>query len=221
MTLLGASKGLFFGAPAFAATAMKADLAQLGTFHGLWPRFSWWLTGKAVLRDLPDYQPAIYAGTLNVQDSVDDAILLPTLVVICEACPTPINADDGMDFIKGYAVGCEVLKSAPEGAKRARRLWQCDISRRGILFGDAASVEEIEDPYCRDISVYSDEVLIASGNTDDLTWSVADLVARASQMHPLPEGFVISCGIAVNHAVLHNGQPLTIKIDGLPGLTIG
>lgn len=213
---------LFATAPAFADAAMHARFAESGGLSGLWQQFSWWMSGKSVLRDLPDFTPAIMFGHTGSTILPDGAQLRPTLLIRCGPCPTPVSADDGMDYITAYAAGCEVIAPAPS---KIAPLWQHDAARLGVMVGSWASADEIEDPYCRPIQVLSGNNEIGTGNTDDLTWSVADLVAAASQIMPLPDGFIISCGMAVRSK---NGKPIiwpavqsiTIEVEGLGPLSL-
>ncbi len=130
-----------------------------------------------------------------------------------------------MDFIRGYAAGCEVITPSPMPHKATKPLWAQNTNNRSLLVGEMSSIEEIEDPYCRSISVTSGGELKASGNTDDLTWSVADLVAAASTLMPLKQGQIISCGMSVK---AQSGQPLSgptasdycVEIEGLSPLIL-
>jgi len=173
------------------------------------------------MRDLPDYRPAIAFGTTRpLNHTPDNAMIAPTLVIECASCPTPVDADDGMDFIKGYAVGAEVLLPSPHPTTSAHPLWENDTHNRRLIIGAAADIDEIEDPYCREISVYSDDKLITGGNTDNLTWSVADLVSAVSQLMPINDGMLISCGIATNPIKRADCPNLRIEIKGLSSLIL-
>lgn len=213
-------RALFFGAPAFAEQAMSAALNDLSGPNRLWQQISWWMAKKPVLRDLPDYQPPLYAGALSSEAAKKGDLLLPTLVVICSSCPSPVSEDDGMDFIKGYAVGCEIVRPAPKSMKGAQHLWQGSAADRNLMIGELSSIDDIEDPYCRDISVAANGKTITAGNTDNLTWSVASLVAAASNITPIEEGFALSCGIATDRTITYDGAPITIQIDGIGPLTV-
>ncbi|MEN8721611.1 MAG: fumarylacetoacetate hydrolase family protein [Alphaproteobacteria bacterium] len=217
---------LYLTFPAFADASMAMQLRHQAGLGALWGRFSWWMSGRKVLRDLPDMTPPMGVGTMQPPVISPDCLILPTLLIYCTDSPPNIDPDDGMDFIKGYAAGCEIITPPAIPHQAARPLWAADVSHRALVVGEMTSIDDIEDPYCRDISVTSGNTLTASGNTDNLTWSVADLVAAASEVSPLHDGQIISCGMAVKS---QNSRPLSgpaadtmcLTIDGLPSLYLG
>lgn len=181
---------------------------QTPTFPTLFAKFSVALTGPYDEISLPD-----------VSEKVDWEV---ELAIVIGRAGRAVTAADAMDYIAGYTVMNDV----------SMRDWQKRTSEflQGKTFGSCSAlgpqlvtVDEAPDPHdgigltC----TVNDEVM-QSAKTDDMVFTVRDLVAYVSQIAPLEPGDVIATGTPAGIGALRkpprfiqSGDVVECAIDGI------
>lgn len=137
-----------------------------------------------------------------------------------------IEEDDAMDHVFGYTVYNDVTArgllarelSSPLHAGPAKGK---DFDGSHIFGPVIVTADEMEDPYCRKITVRVNGEVRGEGDTDGLTHSVAELIAYASQGETLQPGEVLGTGACEWGTGFEAGRfpragdVIEIEIDGI------
>ncbi|WP_454687975.1 fumarylacetoacetate hydrolase family protein [Achromobacter aloeverae] len=135
-----------------------------------------------------------------------------------------IDAAHAMDHVAGYLVVNDVSASDMVRADKAfvRGKSQPTFCPCGPWI---ATRDEVADPGALGVRLRLDGVLRQQGNTADLVFGIAELIAHASTQMPLDPGDIIATGTPAGVAIAHDppawlrpGSAMTAEVDGLGAL---
>lgn len=152
------------------------------------------------------------------------------LVVVLGRGGKDIAESDALDFVAGYAVGNDVsARSVDYGYERGKDdaavrffdwlagKWADGFAPYGPYL---VSADDVADPQDLPISLEVNGVTRQDGNTKDMIFTVAELVAFASRLMTLEPGDILMTGTpagvgAASGDFLTSGDEMTARIEGL------
>jgi len=135
-----------------------------------------------------------------------------------------IDAADAMDHVAGYVIVNDVSASDMVRADKAfiRGKSQPTFCPCGPWI---ATPDEVDDPAALGVRLLVDGVPRQTGNTADLIFGIAELIAYASTQMPLDPGDIIATGTPAGVAIAHDppawlrpGSVMTTEVDNLGSL---
>ena len=134
-----------------------------------------------------------------------------------------IPVEAAMDYIAGYAVGLDMTaRDIQNEAKAKSHPWS--VAKGFDTFaplGPFVSSQSVNDVADLNIELRINGVLRQSGNTQDMIFSVAELVSWCSSIFTLEPGDLLFTGTPEGVGPIAPGDVLVAKVAGIPELTVG
>lgn len=168
------------------------------------------------------YVPAGQTGTVHYPPLTQDLHHEVELVVALDKGGRDIAVDAVMDHVFGYAVGIDLTRRDLQAEmKKAGRAWSIakgfdESAPIGPLVPKAAA-GDVENATIR-LSV--NDQLRQEGNTDELIWKIAEIVATLSRAWTLQPGDLIFTGTPAGVGALQRGDAVSASVAGLPELRL-
>lgn len=132
-----------------------------------------------------------------------------------------VDAAQAMGYVAGYVIVNDVsatdMVRADKGFVRGKN--QPTFCPMGPWL---VTPDELDDPHAQPITLHMDDVLRQQGNTSDLVFGIAALIAHASHDLPLDPGDVIATGTPAGVAAAHDpaawlapGSHMCVSLPGL------
>ena len=133
-----------------------------------------------------------------------------------------ISEETALEHIFGYGVGIDLTRRDLQGqAKKAGRPWDW-----GKAFDQSAPcskltpLNEKQHPFNNRIWLSVDDELKQDGNTDELIWSVAEVIAIISRSMEIRAGDLIYTGTPAGVGPVVSGQTLKGGVEGVDEIEI-
>jgi len=144
------------------------------------------------------------------------------LVVIIGRGGKDITAERALDHVDGYAVGLDMTaRDIQAEAKKKGHPWT--VAKGFDTFaplGEPVPAREVNNPQGLDITLKVNGEVRQAGNTEDMIFPVAHLVAYCSQVFTLMPGDLIYTGTPEGVGPVKEGDVLEATISGLPPLRV-
>lgn len=177
-------------------------------------------------------QPMIFLKPSTSLIGQGGSIILPTvssdvhheveLVVAIGRDGKNIDEAEALDFVAGYAVGIDMTaRDIQSRAKAKGHPWS--VAKGFDTFaplGPLVPKTEIADPQDLNIQLTVNGELRQDGNTGEMIFSVAHLVAYCSTVFTLEAGDLIYTGTPEGVGPVEGGDELVATIAGLPPLQV-
>lgn len=158
---------------------------------------------------------------VRLQRGVGNVTYEAELGVVIGRTALRVDRQDAMDYVAGYVIVNDVsatdMVRADKGFVRGKNQPTfCPIGPWLV------TPDEVADPLNQSITLHTDGVVRQQGNTADLVFDIAALIAHASTQMPLDPGDIIATGTPAGVAISH--QPAAWLVPGmqmsvhLPGL---
>lgn len=182
----------------------------------------------------PPLQPICFGKWSTSLISHGDAIRIPSitsevdyeaeLAVVVGRTASDVSVDDALGIVAGYACFNDV---SARDLQRQDGQWSRSKSFNTFgPMGPVVPVAEIPDPQTLAIRCLVNGEVVQNGNTADMIFSVAAIIAYLSQSTTLAKGDIIAtgtpAGIGLSHTpprFLQPGDEVTVEIEGLGTLT--
>lgn len=133
-----------------------------------------------------------------------------------------IPAEKALDCVYGYAVGLDMTRRDLQSEmKDGKKPW--DIGKgfdNGAPIGPIHPVAQTGHLKAGDISLSVNGTVKQKADLSDMIWSVAEQIARLSQLFELKAGDLIMSGTPENVGPVIVGDTMVAKIAGLPDLSL-
>ena len=128
-----------------------------------------------------------------------------------------IPASKAMEFVKGYSVALDMTA----------RDWQDEAKKKGLpwdaakgfdtscALGEFVDASQVKDPHNLNISLKIDGVTKQDGNTKDMIFKIADLIAHVSSIITLEAGDIILTGTPSGVGPVRSGETMIAEIEGV------
>lgn len=144
------------------------------------------------------------------------------LVVVIGRGGKNIPAEKALDHVDGYAVGLDMTaRDIQDVAKKKGHPWA--VAKGFDTFaplGELVPAREVNNPQGLDIVLEINGEVRQAGNTEDMIFPVAHLVAYCSQVFTLMPGDLIYTGTPDGVGPVKDGDVLEASISGLPLLRV-
>ena len=133
-----------------------------------------------------------------------------------------IYASTALEHVAGYAVGLDITaRDIQAAAKKKGHPWS--VAKGFDTFaplGEIVPAEIVDDPQQLTISLRVNGVLRQAGNTEDMIFPVARLIAYCSSIFTLLPGDLIYTGTPEGVGPVAAGDELVAAVSGLPNLVV-
>lgn len=133
-----------------------------------------------------------------------------------------IDASTALEHVAGYAVGLDMTaRDIQSAAKKKGHPWS--VAKGFDTFaplGEIVPAEFVNDPQQLTISLLVNGALRQAGNTEDMIFPVARLIAFCSSIFTLLPGDLIYTGTPEGVGPVAAGDELVASLEGIPELVI-
>ncbi len=144
------------------------------------------------------------------------------LVAALKSGGKDIPAASALDHVYGYAVGLDMTRRDLQIAMREQKKpWSLGKAvDHGAPIGPIHPAAKLGHPAKGAISLAVNGAVKQSSDLANMTWSVAEQIAKLSEAFELKAGDIIMTGTPENVGAVVPGDVLMAKIEGLPELSI-
>lgn len=144
------------------------------------------------------------------------------LVVALDKPAFRISEEQALDCVFGYAVGLDLTRRDLQAKAKEKGLpWDAAKNfENAAVIGDITPKSEVSGIEQAPIQLSINGQMRQQGNTKDLIWSVAELIAYLSRFYHLQAGDVIFTGTPEGVGVIQAGDELVAEVEGLAPLHI-
>ena len=144
------------------------------------------------------------------------------LVVALQEGGTNIPTKQALETVFGYAVGIDMTRRDLQGlAKKAGRPWEAGKAfEHSAPIGPIHPVSELGHVVDKDIWLSVDGEMRQSAKTNQLIWSVAEVISKLSELFELAPGDLIFTGTPAGVGPVMTGQTMMAGIEGLGEITV-
>jgi len=182
-------------------------------------------------RDVPD-EPMVFlkpatavvrsGGTVRLPPQSQNVHHEVELVAVIGTEGRNLSAATALDHVAGYAVGLDMTaRDLQDEAKAQRHPWS--VAKGFDTFaplGPLVSAEAVGDPQALTLRLRRNGVTQQEASTEDMIFSVAELVAYCSQIFTLTPGDLLYTGTPSGVGPVDDGDTLEATATGIEPLTI-
>ena len=183
---------------------------------------------------LPE-RPLVFSKTINALTGHGSAILLPRvardevdyeaeLAVVIGREALDVPAERALDFVLGYTIANDVTARRWQGKKGGGQWLRAKSFDTFLPLGPfLVPAADVPDPQALRIQTWVNDQRVQDGNTSDMVFSVAQIIAFLSQDTTLLPGTLILTGTPAGvgytkQRFLRSGDSVRIEIEGLGAL---
>jgi 2-keto-4-pentenoate hydratase/2-oxohepta-3-ene-1,7-dioic acid hydratase in catechol pathway len=181
--------------------------------------------------DVPS-EPMVFLKPPSALIESGDAVVIPTqsdnvhheveLVAVIGRQGKNIPVAEALDYVDSYAVGLDMTaRDIQQGAKDRRHPWS--VAKGFDTFaplGPRVPAADVHDPQQLDIKLTVNGETRQHGETKDMIFSVADLIAYCSQIFTLMPGDLLYTGTPEGVGPVEAGDELEATVTGVPPLRV-
>ncbi|MEF8797670.1 MAG: fumarylacetoacetate hydrolase family protein [Salinivenus sp.] len=182
-------------------------------------------------RDVPD-EPMVFlkpatavvrsGGTVRLPPQSQNVHHEVELVAVIGTEGRNLSAATALDHVAGYAVGLDMTaRDLQDEAKAQRHPWS--VAKGFDTFaplGPLVSAEAVGDPQALTLRLRRNGVTQQEASTQDMIFSVAELVAYCSQIFTLTPGDLLYTGTPSGVGPVDDGDTLEATATGIEPLTV-
>ena len=182
-------------------------------------------------RDVPD-EPMVFlkpatavvrsGGTVRLPPQSQNVHHEVELVAVIGTEGRNLSAATALDHVAGYAVGLDMTaRDLQDEAKAQRHPWS--VAKGFDTFaplGPLVSAEAVGDPQALILRLRRNGVTQQEASTEDMIFSVAELVAYCSQIFTLTPGDLLYTGTPSGVGPVDDGDTLEATATGIEPLTV-
>jgi 2-keto-4-pentenoate hydratase/2-oxohepta-3-ene-1,7-dioic acid hydratase in catechol pathway len=182
-------------------------------------------------RDVPD-EPMVFlkpatavvrsGGTVRLPPQSQNVHHEVELVAVIGTEGRNLSAATALDHVAGYAVGLDMTaRDLQDEAKAQRHPWS--VAKGFDTFaplGPLASAEDVGDPQALTLRLRRNGATQQEASTEDMIFSVAELVAYCSQIFTLTPGDLLYTGTPSGVGPVDDGDTLEATATGIEPLTV-
>ena len=182
-------------------------------------------------RDVPD-EPMVFlkpatavvrsGGTVRLPPQSQNVHHEVELVAVIGTEGRNLSAATALDHVAGYAVGLDMTaRDLQDEAKAQRHPWS--VAKGFDTFaplGPLVSAEAVGDPQALTLRLRRNGVTQQEASTEDMIFSVAELVAYCSQIFTLTPGDLLYTGTPSGVGPVDDGDTLEATATGIEPLTV-
>ena len=182
-------------------------------------------------RDVPD-EPMVFLKPATAVVRSGGTVRLPAqsqnvhheieLVAVIGTEGRNLSAATALDHVAGYAVGLDMTaRDLQDEAKAQRHPWS--VAKGFDTFaplGPLVSAENVGDPQALTLRLRRNGVTQQEASTEDMIFSVAELVAYCSQIFTLTPGDLLYTGTPSGVGPVDDGDTLEATATGIEPLTV-
>jgi len=182
-------------------------------------------------RDVPD-EPMVFlkpatavvrsGGTVRLPPQSQNVHHEVELVAVIGTEGRNLSAATALDHVAGYAVGLDMTaRDLQDEAKAQRHPWS--VAKGFDTFaplGPLVSAEAVGDPQALTLQLRRNGVTQQEASTQDMIFSVAELVAYCSQIFTLTPGDLLYTGTPSGVGPVDDGDTLEATATGIEPLTV-
>ena len=182
-------------------------------------------------RDVPD-EPMVFlkpatavvrsGGTVRLPPQSQNVHHEIELVAVIGTEGRNLSAATALDHVAGYAVGLDMTaRDLQDEAKAQRHPWS--VAKGFDTFaplGPLVSAEAVGDPQALTLRLRRNGVTQQEASTEDMIFSVAELVAYCSQIFTLTPGDLLYTGTPSGVGPVDDGDTLEATATGIEPLTV-
>ena len=182
-------------------------------------------------RDVPD-EPMVFlkpatavvrsGGTVRLPPQSQNVHHEIELVAVIGTEGRNLSAATALDHVAGYAVGLDMTaRDLQDEAKAQRHPWS--VAKGFDTFaplGPLVSAENVGDPQALTLRLRRNGVTQQEASTEDMIFSVAELVAYCSQIFTLTPGDLLYTGTPSGVGPVDDGDTLEATATGIEPLTV-
>ena len=161
-------------------------------------------------------------GSIIIPDASKDVHHEVELVVAIGADGRNIAPEDALGHVAAYAVGLDMTaRDIQAAAKEKGHPWS--VAKGFDTFapiGVFVPASSISDPQALDIKLEINGIVRQEGNTSDMIFPIADLIAYCSTIFSLEAGDLIYTGTPEGVGPVAVGDSLVATLEGCPPLTV-
>lgn len=161
-------------------------------------------------------------GTIILPQQSEDVHHEVELVAVIGTGGRFISEDDALDHVAGYAVGLDMTaRDLQSAAKKKGHPWS--VAKGFDTFaplGNFIAAEQVADPQQLHLTLKVNDAVRQEGNTADMIFSVATLIAHCSRIFTLEPGDLLYTGTPEGVGPVQVGDVLHATIDGFPMLRV-
>lgn len=144
------------------------------------------------------------------------------LIAVLKSGGTNIPPDKALDHVYGYALGLDMTRRDLQNAMSAeKKPWEIGKSfDHGAVIGPIHPVAKVGHLTKGAISLAVNDTVRQHSDLANMTWSVAEQIAKLSESFELKAGDIIYSGTPENVGPVVKGDVLLAKLEGLPDVSI-
>ncbi len=181
----------------------------------------------AEMRSQRTADPVLFLKPNSALASINQPIRIPTaygavhheieLAVLIGRAGFHIPADQAFRHVGGYALALDLtLRDVQRKAKEKGHPWAVAKGFRGACpVSDFVPAEHVANPQNLELTLSINQTLRQNGNTNQMLFTIPELIAYASRFFPLEEGDILLTGTPSGVGPLVPGDRISAKIEAV------